>query len=543
MSINMDLEHISSAYLGGWATYQYLLMLGLGTVSCVFTTIELEERFIVFTPDYSCQTKFGQQSLLLNQTRYMEGLDSQLHPSDECHSYNASSERNESSLVACESWRYSRRLVTSTAVTDWHLVCSRAAYTQLMNVALNAGLATVALTGALADRFGRRKTLRPALLLLFIVHTLTSFSFNYVMLLVTRLVSGVLVSLGLMCGYAYMAESVSARHRQHAVAGFTYAASVAHAGQWLLQRLVGEWRVLVLLNTASMTLLVCLLFLPESPRWLLTRNEPHRARCVLRSVARVNHRQLPDYIRLPCSGRRHASTAAAGTAHNASKHVLAVAFIWLVKNLLAAVMALDRLSTNDYVRDADILITSAVLIAGCVATQLVLTFVCGRGTAGSLSLLMVSLLFLVVCLLPARQRVAIGALTVVASVLLVVIENTLLVHVVELSGTSGRVAALSAAFAISRTAHLSRLPLGYVRRKHWAESSAVLFVMTLTAAAICRLLPETRGKALRDCSADDITISRVDDTTKPHITDITKTSVADMSHLSAIDCHSSTMLC
>ena len=162
----------------------------------------------------------------------------------------------------------------------------------------------VALTGALADCFGRRKTLRPALLLLFIVHTLTSFSFNYVMLLVTRLVSGVLVSLGLMCGYAYMAESVSARHRQHAVAGFTYAASVAHAGQWLLQRLVGEWRVLVLLNTASMTLLVCLLFLPESPRWLLTRNEPHRARCVLRSVARVNHRQLPDYIRLPCSGRR-----------------------------------------------------------------------------------------------------------------------------------------------------------------------------------------------------------------------------------------------
>ena len=169
MSINMDLEHISSTYLGGWATYQYLLMLGLGTVSCVFTTIELEERFIVFTPDYSCQTKFGQQSLLLNQTRYMEGLDSQLHPSDECHSYNASSERNESSLVACESWTYSRRLVTSTAVTDWHLVCSRAAYTQLMNVALNAGLATVALTGALADRFGRRKMLRSALLLLFIV--------------------------------------------------------------------------------------------------------------------------------------------------------------------------------------------------------------------------------------------------------------------------------------------------------------------------------------------------------------------------------------
>ena len=120
---------------------------------------------------------------------------------------------------------------------------------------------------------------------------------------------------------------------------------------------------------------------------------------------------------------------------------------------------------------------------------------------GTTSLMTLGAVVLAVHLLAHHHLLVLIVLTSLAKVLVTVIEVTLLVHTTELFSTACRSSALSVVLTSARTAHLLTFPLQNLQLHYPTQFSVVLFLLTLTAAAVYRLLPDTRHCVLRDWSS------------------------------------------
>jgi sugar porter (SP) family MFS transporter len=145
-----------------------------------------------------------------------------------------------------------------------------------------------ALAGRLADRLGRRRTIMAAAVIVIIGTVACMLSGNVTAMVISRGVIG----LGVGCSSAtvptYLSELAPARLRGamaslnqiFIVSGILVASLVAY---WLAS--TGNWRGMfsgALIPAAI--LLVGLVFLPETPRWLLTAGREPEARAVLAST-------------------------------------------------------------------------------------------------------------------------------------------------------------------------------------------------------------------------------------------------------------------
>ncbi|KAI8122855.1 Synaptic vesicle glycoprotein 2B [Lucilia cuprina] len=73
------------------------------------------------------------------------------------------------------------------------------------------------LWGFLADTKGRKETMRPALLLAFLVTLISSISYNFLMMAVLRFINGILISAGSATIFAYLGEFHSQKNRNKAI--------------------------------------------------------------------------------------------------------------------------------------------------------------------------------------------------------------------------------------------------------------------------------------------------------------------------------------
>ncbi|XP_037805448.1 synaptic vesicle glycoprotein 2B-like [Lucilia sericata] len=161
------------------------------------------------------------------------------------------------------------------------------------------------LWGFLADTKGRKETMRPALLLAFLVTLISSFSYNFLMMAVLRFINGILISAGSATIFAYLGEFHSQKNRNKAImcAAFISAFSAVFLPilAWLfinqdweldipfLQIVFKPWRLY--LNVCGLSGLVCcviLSYLPESPKYLLGLSKSDEVLDILKNMHRKN---------------------------------------------------------------------------------------------------------------------------------------------------------------------------------------------------------------------------------------------------------------
>ena len=185
-----------------------------------------------------------------------------------------------------------------TAVINGALVYLRAEFhltsvkTELVATVLLWGCAVgAALAGWASDRFGRRVVLFAAGLLFCVSALGAAFPSQLWQLIAARVLGGIAIGSASLIVPLYIAEIAPARVRGRLVTlnqlAIVTGILIAFVSNYGLARLThGSWRWMFGLGAVpAVALCVSLLWIPESPRWLLQRGKRERARATLQQIS------------------------------------------------------------------------------------------------------------------------------------------------------------------------------------------------------------------------------------------------------------------
>ncbi|XP_033505551.1 solute carrier family 22 member 6 [Epinephelus lanceolatus] len=196
-------------------------------------------------------------------------------------------------LQGCtDGWSYNMTAMSSTIISDWHLVCDLRPLKEMGQTVYMGGVLVGALVfGGLADRYGRRMLLIISNLLMAVSGTCAAFSTSFSLFCLSRFGCGMALSgLGLNT-FSLIVEWIPTRVRTvvGTITGYCYT-----VGQLLLAVIayyIRDWRWLTL--AVSLPFYVFFLiawWFHESSRWLALSNKPEQAIKNLKSVAKFNGR-------------------------------------------------------------------------------------------------------------------------------------------------------------------------------------------------------------------------------------------------------------
>ncbi|XP_042287571.1 solute carrier family 22 member 6 [Thunnus maccoyii] len=197
-------------------------------------------------------------------------------------------------LQGCtDGWSYNMTEMSSTIISDWHLVCDVRSLKQMGQTIYMGGVLVGAVVfGGLSDRYGRRILLLMSNLLMAVAGTCAAFSASFPLFCLFRFGCGMALSgLGLNT-FSLIVEWIPTRVRTGVgtLTGYCYT-----LGQLILAVIayfIRDWRWLTL--TVSLPFYVFFLYswwFHESSRWLALSNKPDQAIANLKSVAKFNGRR------------------------------------------------------------------------------------------------------------------------------------------------------------------------------------------------------------------------------------------------------------
>ncbi|KAI5641637.1 major facilitator superfamily domain-containing protein [Phthorimaea operculella] len=197
--------------------------------------------------------------------------------------------------------------VITPARCDLHL-------TTAQNSAIGASvfigiLITAICWGVLGDLYGRKKTMLPAIISSIITSFASSFCVEFWSMLVLRFLTGLAVSSSSAMVLVYLAELQTNSYRDRHVSiaigasqfSFFFLTGLAWSlipQKWVLQMgtlKIRSWRVFMWIwGLVGLTGVAILVFLPESPRYIVAVKGPAKALPILAKIYAWNHRCKPD---------------------------------------------------------------------------------------------------------------------------------------------------------------------------------------------------------------------------------------------------------
>ncbi|XP_033821657.2 solute carrier family 22 member 7-like [Periophthalmus magnuspinnatus] len=195
--------------------------------------------------------------------------------------------------VPCQNgWVYDKTTFESTLATEWDLVCD--------NIRLNKAIVTIFFTGVmlgsamfgyLSDRFGRKKTLLLSYIVAATFGFASAYTNNFATFSIMRFFTG--------CGLAGISiitvvlciEWVDIKHRTLVSVILSLDWSLGMILLPIIAYFVNDWRNLIAATTSPLLMaIICLWWVPESARWLISNGKVKRAHYYLSRCAKVNHR-------------------------------------------------------------------------------------------------------------------------------------------------------------------------------------------------------------------------------------------------------------
>ncbi|KAK9305048.1 hypothetical protein QLX08_003746 [Tetragonisca angustula] len=193
-------------------------------------------------------------------------------------------------------WIYDNRDYDSTLVTELDLVCDNSWWPSTSTTFFYVGsLFGNVVFGWIADKWGRRTAFFAILFLEVIFSIATSFSPNYVIYTALRTVNGLSFPAIYQIPFILALELMGPRYRTFA--GMVICMFFASAMSLLavLGYLLRHWFTLSLATSVPFVLLFSYYWIiPESPRWLLSKNRIDEAEVIVQRMAKINGRTVPN---------------------------------------------------------------------------------------------------------------------------------------------------------------------------------------------------------------------------------------------------------
>ncbi|CAH0603079.1 unnamed protein product [Chrysodeixis includens] len=195
-----------------------------------------------------------------------------------------------------EGYEYDTSEVTSSIVIDFNLVCEYDVYPTLGLVALNVGGPIGVYTfGLLNDRIGRKKSFFICLSTLLLGSLMTAYAHEYWFWTLARAIVGLTIPAVYQIPFIISLELAGPNYRSFVTVMTCVFYTLGLILLSVITYLLRDWRSLALATSVPFFLYYLYWFvLPESPRWLLMREKLEEANIVLKTIARVNGKDLPE---------------------------------------------------------------------------------------------------------------------------------------------------------------------------------------------------------------------------------------------------------
>ncbi|KAK2830141.1 hypothetical protein Q5P01_018072 [Channa striata] len=309
------------------------------------------------TPPHHCR---GSSSSVAGNQSFVSGtlaLNFSLSDSS-CFSPDVLVQNNRTERSPCShGWMYSQEDFQSTTVTEWDLVCDKAGLNSLGSSVYMFGLLVGSVVfGAMADRYGRRFVLLLSIALQTVFGVAVAFAPNFPVYVVLRFVVGTTISGVIINAFVLGTEWTCTKRRMLAGIITDYAFGLGYMLLAGVAYLIRDWRKLQLAISAPGFLLIFYIWvLPQSARWLLTKDRREEAIALLRKAALVNGRVLPSAVQVEkCvilgGEKRCPSAVDLIRTPQMRKRAVILFYLWFVNVLVYYGLSLgvSRLGTNLY---------------------------------------------------------------------------------------------------------------------------------------------------------------------------------------------------
>lgn len=203
--------------------------------------------------------------------------------------------------VACHKWVYDKSTVIQTVATEMNFVCSKEIYGSLTKMWFMVGMLVGSFVlGIMSDKFGRKPTYFICLL-----GNIASTSSLYwvpevISLEAVRFISGVFIVGLYMIIFVISVEHVGSSKRTLVGVVLNILYTIGEILTGLVAYFVRDWRTLCLiLSSVLWPTIFYWCVLVESPRWLILKKRYAEAEMIFRKAAYVNKVELPDDLFTP----------------------------------------------------------------------------------------------------------------------------------------------------------------------------------------------------------------------------------------------------
>ncbi|KAJ9586840.1 hypothetical protein L9F63_019559 [Diploptera punctata] len=191
-------------------------------------------------------------------------------------------------------WNYDRKDYDSTLVTELNLVCDDGWWPSTSTTFFYVGsLFGNVVFGWIADKWGRRTSFFIIIFLEVNLSILTAFSPNYVVYTILRTINGLFFPAIYQIPFILALELMGPRYRTFAGMVICMFFALGLSLLALLGYLLRNWYTLSLATSVPFVLLFSYYWIiPESPRWLLSKNRIDEAEEIVQTMARINGKKV-----------------------------------------------------------------------------------------------------------------------------------------------------------------------------------------------------------------------------------------------------------
>lgn len=292
--------------IGSFGPYQRRAFLLVSMFETPLAWAMLTPILLNFKPDWDCYDWKGLQDRLIAENyseTYVRGIDNA--ESLSMFRYFANYTGNitiHSARNACPNDTVCPGIIfdegVKSIVTTWKLVCDQEIIADTITSIQMAGvLIGAVVTGQLADLFGRRHILFIEHCILVIMWFCSAFAGTWEVYAGLRFIIGLLIGGVLVVNFVLPLELVTPEWRTFCGCIGLWAVGLMALAGW--GYFIHDWQYLVIAtSTASMLILLSWWFVPESPRWLLSRGRVKKAERIIIAMAKYNKKPIPDLSKL-----------------------------------------------------------------------------------------------------------------------------------------------------------------------------------------------------------------------------------------------------
>lgn len=198
--------------------------------------------------------------------------------------------------VKCKSYLYDKLTVRNSAVTEWDLVCGRGYLAAVSDAVFMSGVLVGSIVfGQLSDKFGRKPIFITSLIVQMISGILAAIVPEFYFFVASRFLVGATTSGVFLVAYVIAMEMVGPTKRLFAGIFVMMFFSFGYMLTALFAYFISDWRSLqIAITLPSLWFLTYYWIIPESTRWLLSKNKKGQAIVNIQKAAVFNRVNLPE---------------------------------------------------------------------------------------------------------------------------------------------------------------------------------------------------------------------------------------------------------